>query len=391
MSVAVKHPSSARGGPARPRRAAFASGFRQRNPLVLVAAALITLGALLVLQSALVHGGLTVVPEGRLLRITNDDYLHVAYRVAELRKHPSGQRTIYLFGGSGTMECFIDEQSLAAQVSAASGQDVRVVSLAAHQESMAMSLALADNLPAGPALLAIGLAPIRVTTDPQADARLLAGRPLLLHSARLDAVARRFYGQQANALGVIPGFFDYLGSYVKARDGRAGRPGLGASLAYAKHYYPPGAKGHSPLGKRRNVLYVLAEDVQLYRLHSAYNLAMLEEILKLARDRGFTVALYDQPLNVSAAGPDWAGVVPAYRAACRRLARRYDVAYLHIERGVKLKDADFADLFHLLAPGRAKWQPEMALQLAAALRSPSAPLALGSGARPRAAPLRAAE
>jgi len=103
------------------------------------------------------------------------------------------------------------------------------------------------------------------------------------------------------------------------------------------------------------------------------------------------VALYDQPLNTSAAGPDWAGVVPAYRAACRRLARKYGVAYLHIERAVKLKDADFADLFHLLAPGRAKWQPEMARQLAAALRSPSGPPALRSGVRPREVPLRLAD
>src|SRR5665647_1435846 len=68
-------------------------GFRQRNPLVLVAAALLALGALLVFQSALVHGGLTVVSESRLLRITHDDYLHVAYRVAELKKEPSQQRT----------------------------------------------------------------------------------------------------------------------------------------------------------------------------------------------------------------------------------------------------------------------------------------------------------
>ena len=370
------------------RRARWSSlgrGFRQRNPLVLVAAALLALGALLVFQSALVDGGLTLVSEGRLLRIANDDYLHVAYRVAELKKEPLQQRTIYLFGGSGTMECFVDQESLGAEVSAASGQDVRVVSLAAHRQSMAMSLALADNLPDGPALLAIGLAPIRMTADPREDARLLSGRPLLVHSPRLESLAPRFYGQSPTGLGVIPGFFDYLGSYVKARDGKAGRPALGDSLAYAEHYYPPGAKGHLPLGKRRNVLYVLEEDVRLYRLYSAYNLAMLEEILKLARDRGFAVALYDQPLNASAAGPDWAGVVPAYRAACRRLAREYGVAYLHIERAVKLKDDDFADLFHLLAPGRAKWQPEMARQLAAALRSPSGPVALRSGVQPAVA------
>ena len=368
------------------RWSSLGRGFRQRNPLVLVAAALLAAGALLVFQSALANGGLTLISEGRLLRISNDDYLHVAYRVAELKKEPSRQSTVYLFGGSGTMECFVDQESLGALVSAASGRDVRVVSLAAHRQSMAMSLALADNLPDGPALLAIGLAPIRMTTDPKDDARLLSGRPLLVRSARLESVAERFYGQSPAALGVIPGFFDYLGAYVKARDGEAGRPGLGDSLAYAEHYYPPGAKGHLPLGKRRNVLQVLEKDVRLYRLFSAYNLAMLEEILRLARERGFAVALYDQPLNASAAGPDWAGVVPAYRAACRRLARQYGVAYLHIERGVELEDADFADLFHLLAPGRAKWQPEMARQLAAALRSPSGPVAQRSGARLLEAP-----
>jgi len=365
----------------RSRWSSLGRGFRQRNPLVLIAAALLAVGGLLVFQSALVHGGLTLVAEGRLLRITHDDYLHVAYRVAELKQEPSQQRTIYLFGGSGTMECIISEPSLAAAVSAASGQELRVVSLAAHQQSMAMSLALADNLPDGPALLAIGLAPIRLTTSPEEDAGLLSGRPLLVHSSRLEAVAQRFYEQRPAAFGVIPGFLDYIGSYVKARDGKKGRPNLGAPVAYAEHYYPPGAKGHLPLGKRRNVLYVLEHDVRLYRLHSAYNLAMLEEILKLARERGFSVALYDQPLNTSAAGPDWAGVVPAYRAACRRLAREYGVAYLHIERAVDLKDDDFADLFHLLAPGRAKWQPEMARQLAAALRSPADAAALRAGAQ----------
>jgi len=366
----------------RARRSSLSRGFRQRNPLVLLVAALLTVGALLVFQGALTDGGITMIPEGRLLRITHDDYLHVSYRVAQLKRESSPELTIYLFGGSGTMECFIDEPSLGAQVSIDSGEDVRVVSLAAHQQSMAMSLALVDNLPEGPALLAIGLAPIRLTTDPKTDARLLSGRPLLVHSARLESLAKRFYGQSPAALGVIPGFFDYLGSYVQARDGKAGRPELGTSLAYAGHYYPPGAKGHLPLGKRRNVLYVLEKDVRLYRLNSAYNLAMLEEILKLARDRGFAVALYDQPLNTSAAGPDWAGVVPAYRAACGRLAREYGAPYLHIERGVKLTDDDFADLFHLLAPGRAKWQPEMARQLAAALRAPSVPVALRSGGLP---------
>ena len=60
--------------------------------------------------------------------------------------------------------------------------------------------------------------------------------------------------------------------------------------------------------------------------------------------------------------------------------------YVHIERGVKLTDDDFADLFHLLAPARLKWQPEMARQLAATLGGSAGPVAVApSSARPAAA------
>jgi hypothetical protein len=68
-------------------------------------------------------------------------------------------------------------------------------------------------------------------------------------------------------------------------------------------------------------------------------------------------------------------VVPAYRKRADELARRYDVPYVHIERNVDLTDQDFADLFHLLAPARLKWQPEMARQIAATLPEPTEPLA----------------
>ena len=346
-------------------RRAFARGFRQRSPLVLLAAAVLTAVVLLGGQALLFNGGLTSMDEGRLLRITHDDYVHVSVRVHELQKDPPQMRTVYLFGGSGTMECFVSEESLAAAITRASGRPVRVVSLAAHQESMAMSLALIDNLPPGPATLAIGLAPIRVTGSPERDAQMLSGHTLLVRSPRLAQVGPRHFGRSVPASGQLPGILDYLGSYLKERASIA--TPWGTSIEYETHYYPWGAKGHQPLGKRRNVLYVLEKDVALYREFADYNFAMLEEILKLADERGFDVVLYDQPLNASAAGPDWAGVVPAYRRRARRLAERYHVPYVHIERHVELRDADFADLFHLLAPGRLKWQPEMARQLALAL------------------------
>ncbi len=357
-------PRAAHGGA---RRRWFGRGLRQRNPLVLVAAALLTGLTLVSAQGIVFGGGLTVVDEGRLLRITHDDYVHVSVRVEQLKKDPPSTRTIYLFGGSGTMECFVSEESLAAAIAREAGEPVKVVSLAAHQESMAMTLALADNLPPGPATLAIGLAPIRVTGKPERDAELLSGHTLLVRSPRLASVAPRYFGREAPPTGAIPGLFDYIGSYVRER--AAGKAVWGSRLRYETHYYPPGAKGHTQLGKRHNVLFVLEKDVRLYRKYADYNFAMLEEVLDLARDRGFSVVLYDQPLNASAAGPDWAGVVPAYRERATRLAARYGVPYLHIDRHVELTDHDFADLFHLFARGRTKWQPEMARQLAGALRA----------------------
>jgi hypothetical protein len=354
-------------------RRAFGRGFHQRSPLVLAAAGLLLLAFLALLQPMVFDGGLTWVNQGRLLRIGHDDYVHVSVEVQDLKKDPPKTRTVYLFGGSGAMECIVSESSLAAAISRDAGQPVRVVSLAAHQESMAMTLALVDNLPPGPATLAIGLAPIRVTGKPSRDAALLSGHTLLVRSKRLDELAPKFFGEKPPETGAIPGIFDYLGSYLKQR--AADGPFWGREIAYQPHYYPVGAVGQSPLGKRRNVLYVLAKDVTLYRLYGGYNFAMLEQILRLARDRGYDVVFYDQPPNASAAGPDWAGVVPAYRERAETLARRWDVPYLHVERHVKLQDSDFADLFHLLAPARLKWQPVMARELAATLPRATAPMA----------------
>jgi len=200
------------------------------------------------------------------------------------------------------------------------------------------------------------------------NVRLCSSSSASWGSKRLAEIGPKYLGKGAPDTGAIPGIFDYVGSYLRER--AASTATWGAKIAYQPHYYPWGATGHSPLGKRRTVLTVLDTDVKLYRKNADYNFGMLEEILKLARERGNDVVLYDQPLNASAAGPDWNGVVPAYRKRASALAARYDVPYVHIERHVALRDADFADLFHLLAPARLKWQPEMARELAATLTVP---------------------
>lgn len=348
------------------RRASLGRGFRQRNPLVLVAAALLAGLALLVLQDVFVRGDFTAIPEGRFLRITNDDYVHLAYRIAELKKHPPQGPTVYVFGGSGAMESIVSQESLARQLERDGTGPVHVVSLAAHQESMAMTLALIDNLPPGQVALAVGLTPMRFQTSPAQDAGMLSGKPVLVRSPRLDALAPRLYGRTSRFWGLLPGMFDYLGAYLHAR--AADKVFWGIRIPYAHHYWPKGAQGALPLAKRYNVLSVLASDRKEYDQNADYNFAVLTEILRLAHDRGFSVVLWDQPLNGSAAGPDYAGIVPDYRRRAEALARAAGVPYIHPGSQANLQDADFADLYHLLYRGRLKWQPVFARELAQAIQ-----------------------
>jgi hypothetical protein len=355
---------------ARDPRGPFARGFRQRNPLVLVAAATLTVLFLLLLQVAVTSGDFTAVSQGRFLRIPNDDWVHITYELATLKKHPPQGTTVYLFGGSGAMESFVTQQALAAAIAKAGGGDVNVISLAAHQQTLAQTLAIIDNLPPGKAVLLIGLGPSRFTTSPQQDAGLLSGRPIIAPSPWLARLAPRLYGRSAPFGGTIPGIFDYLGSYVRQR--AATGPFWGLSIPYAIHYYPPGAKGALPLAKRQEIFKVLRDDRSGYAANAAYDFFLLRQIVQLSEERGYKVVFYDQPLNVEAGGPTWGGVLPAYRSRAEAMAQRFGVPYIHVERGIHLHDADFADLYHLLEKGRILWQAELARLVAPIAREVTA-------------------
>jgi hypothetical protein len=348
----------------------FRRGFLQRSPLVLLAAAGLCLVAVLGVQHFFFGGGMTGVAEGRLLRITHDDYIHVAYKVNRLKEDPPEGQAVYVFGGSGAMEAVVGGRSLGAQTARHAGTPVTAVNLANHAQSLAQNLVIVDNLPDGEALLLIGLAPMRFNTAPGDDVGLLASRPLLLRSPRLQELAPELYGVEASWMGGLPGAFDFISGYVQQRV-RSG-PAPGAALRYDPHYYGPEATAASPLAKRLTLESVWRYNREHYAANHGYNLEVLGELVRLARERGFEPVFFDQPLNTFAAG-DWAGVLPQYRAAVEGLAAELDVPYLHIERSLDLRDDDFADLYHLMPPSRARWQEQMAREVGELLASPDAP------------------
>ena len=111
----------------------------------------------------------------------------------------------------------------------------------------------------------------------------------------------------------------------------------------------------------------LVREKQLYGTYVSYNLAVLAEIVRVGREKGFTVALFEQPLAPEASGPGWEAFLAQYRASIGELARREGVPYIDVQPQARLRADDFVDFFHLRGSGRDKWTAVFAPRLARAL------------------------
>jgi len=347
-------------------RSALLRGLRSRSPLVLAVAALLTVGVLAGLQWFVSSGRFTVLPERLALRIPNDDYVNLSYRIAEIKRHPPAGRVAYLFGGSGTMEMVRSPDALAAAIVTAGGPRVTVISLAAHNQSIGETLAVIDNLPRGSGLLAIGLSPNRLLTAPSVDATQITGSPLALTSTRLAAALVGHAKVHHSLPGLLPGVFDFAVSYADQRI-ITKSPHL-SPITYASHYHTGDAVA-SLSAKLSGSPVELARERPLYAANAAYNLALLVDVVRLGREKGYTVTFFEQPLDLVASGAAWNAYLKAYRADVATVARRLAVPDIDVERQANLHESDFYDMFHLIDSGRDKWTPPFARGLAGVLLS----------------------
>lgn len=342
-------------------RRALVAGLRNRSPLIIVVAALLAVAALAGLQWFVASGAFTALPERLMLRIPNDDYVHISYRIAELRRTPPAGRVVYLFGGSGTMEMMRSEAVLARDVQRAGGPRVTVVSLAAHQQSIGQTLALIDNLPRGHGLLAIGLSPNRLLTAPAADAQQVAGSPMALTSSHLAAALAGRASLKPRLPGLLSGICDYAVSYIDQRIVTRS-PHLNL-ITYARHYHFTNTVA-SLAAKKAGAPVELAREEPQYAANSAYNLALLGDVVHLGRAKGYQVAFYQQPLAPEASGPAWDAYLATYRADVTATAHRLGVPEIDVQSRAGLSEDDFFDMFHLVNSGRDKWSPLLAAGLA---------------------------
>ena len=348
------------------KRRALAHGLRSRSFLILLVAALLAVAALAGLQWFVAGGHFTAIPERLVLRIPNDDYVNVSYKIAELKRTPPPAPVVYLFGGSGAEEMVRSEGALDGAVSTDAGAEVHVVSLAAHQESIGETLALIDNLPRGRGLLAIGLSPNRLIGAPLSDVTQLTGSPFALTSPHLAAVLAGRTSLKQRLPGMLTGVFDFALTYLNQRVFTKS-PDLGP-ITYAAHYFADGPVA-SLAAKESGQAIELARERPQYEANVAYNLAALAAAVRLGREKGYAVAFFEQPLGPEASTPAWDAYLAHYRADVARVGGALGVPDISVQPQARLRNDDFADLFHLVNSGRDKWTPLFARGLAGALPS----------------------
>ena len=351
------------------RRRQVLRGLSCPHLLIVVAALLVALAGVAAAERLIVSGRATAIPESLLLRDPRDDGLHVSYRVGQLKIDPPDKPAVYVLGGSSTRESFVGESSLAARLAQIGAGDVAVHELASNNQEFGSDLAIIDNLPQTPALVVIGVGMERFVHGPAATERQVSGRPLLIASPALERFLTAETGREPGRLSIAPGIADFAVTWAHWR---LHRLGLGKPLRvrFKQHLYTRDM-AFSDDRKREQVKRWLEHrgrpGGQFERVFS-YNAAALERAIALARERGFSVMLVENPLNLEIVGDSFDHMGRRYRPLCRRLAGEYGAGYVDFVPAARLRSSDFRDLTHMIHPGRVKYEAELARAIGPVVR-----------------------
>jgi hypothetical protein len=345
----------------------FGAGFRNRNPLVLLVAAVLLVPALLGFEYLFTSGAWSVVPLKYCLRNTADSFTYVSWTVGHNKRRPPTVPAVYLTGGSAAREAIVSGPGLAAEVRRRGGPRIVAWDLASINQNFAETLAVADNVPDSPAWVLVGVNLGRFTAFPAENEQQVVGRDLLLKSSFLQKYVASAYGDYAHSYTILPGIFSYLTSYLK-KDGSALLAGRLTAREYKQHHYTLSGI-HTPGQKERMVATWNAARYPVFHRNVAYNLAMLEQLVARCEQRGVRAVIVELPLNEQVVKGRFDKAIAEYRLPVQALAREHGVPYLDFNAGLNIPSADFHDLSHLVEPGRVLWQKRLAEELVTLLGS----------------------
>ena len=339
----------------------FRRGLRNRNPLVLVAALALLVPALLGIQSYFASGRWTAVPLEYWLRTASDDYTYVSWVVGSVKREPPKEPSIYLLGGSTAREAVVSGASLAADIRREGGPDVTAWDLGSINQNFAQSLAVADNVPATPTYLLIGVGLGRFTSDRGSSLKQAEGRELLLESRFLQGYVARTYGRYKYTRTILAGVFAQLTSKVQQQGGEL-LAGAIPRRTYGQHRYNL-RNIHTAAEKERMVKKWNTRRYPKFRRNLRFHLDMLEQLLTRAQQRGLHPVLVELPLDRELVGDRFDYAITQYYEPVESLAAEHGVPYLDFNAELRIGDRDFHDLTHLVEPGRVVWQRRLAQEV----------------------------
>jgi hypothetical protein len=248
------------------------------------------------------------VPLGEEMRGTDygRDWQHCVQVIANLRADKPTVPLVVLLGGSAARECTVLDVDWERQIERRSGYVVDAYNLGSKHRTYAQDLEFVKLLPKGvPTIVYIGINLGRFCAPPRATTvRLPPAGPLPR------------YGQHV-----------YTESRIQSRS--------------EKRYY---------------VRYWLQRRYPEFRANYNGELAMLQRIIRACRRRHLRVALLDLPRDLPVIGSAFDAPVTRYHRGCSRLARAWGIPWLHFVAAARFRDRDFFDIFHLVEPGRVKYQ-----------------------------------
>ena len=234
------------------------------------------------------------------------DWQHCVQVVANLRaKHPETPLVV-LLGGSAARECTVLDPDWERQIQLRSGYIVDAYNLGSKHRTYAQDLAFVKLLPAGvPTIVYIGVNLGRFCL-PAGSASITLPQP-----------------------GPLP--------------------------PYSQHVYST-KRIQSYSQKRYYVSYWLTARYPEFRANYRSELGMLQKIIRACKRRHLRVALVDLPRDLPAIGSSFDAPVSRFHAGCAGLAHTWNIPWLHFNAAAHYRDSDFFDIFHLVGPGRVKFQ-----------------------------------
>jgi len=371
-----RQPSSRprRGSVRRPAPAEFLRGLLAPSLLALLVGLACAGTALALLHHAVVSGEFLAVPEGNLLIYEHDDAMHETYLLADLRRDPPRGDVVYFVGGSKVLEMVESPESIAAELRRVSGRDIEVYLLGSCGQSFADDLAIVDSLPPsdGRGLVVVAVDYRRFVFDETHLDRTVSHGPILVESRALrEIVGRRVWWARYTDL-LLPRVLRQLSTWAFYNEGGILRGRL-PRHEYVQHRFQTFETSVRMEDRRAHLEWIAGTGSERLASNAAYNEELLRALVATARAKGLRVVLLETPRDIGLIGDRWDAVVAQERAICADLASETGVSYVDFVSQAGLETRDFADLFHLLPSGRAKWEPLLAEHLQPDLRTLEGP------------------